>query len=169
MNLVVMVVGMVVSWLGIHVPQRNGDEPLGEGDNSNAIQEVLTVDGRSGMVVEGLADRTDFICRGDSQGTTPTVLIVGLLLRQTVVRPPGTEGGGRVDVNLVVMVVGMVNWQNACVLRRNGDGHDEYLAVQGGEKGRGHGAHSGHQFGMIEVRVNQLEMSSVELLVKGHA
>ena len=162
-----MVVGVAVSWLGIHVPQRNRDEPLGEGDDSKAIQEVLVADGRSGRVVEGLVGRTDLISRGDSWGTTLTMLIVGLLPRQTVVRPPGTEGGGRVDVN-PVMVVGTVNWQNARVLRRNGDGHGEYLAIQGGEKGCGCGAHSGHQFGMIEAKVNQSETSSVELLVKWH-
>ena len=54
---------------------------LGRGDNLDAIESILTVNGRSGRVVKGLTGRADLISRGDSRGATSTVLIVSLLLR----------------------------------------------------------------------------------------
>ena len=80
---------------------------LGRGDNLDAIEAILTVNGRGGRVVEGLAGRADLISRGDSRGATSTVLIASLLLRLTVAKPPKANGSGKADTNSVVVVVGV--------------------------------------------------------------
>ena len=77
-----------------------------QGDNLDAARASLAANGRSGSVVEGLVGRSDLISRGDSRGAASTVLIVSLLGRM-IAKLPETNGGGKVDTNLV-MVVGVV-------------------------------------------------------------